>query len=55
MSNYKISRIYLDNYKLFNQKELVFMVFFNSFDGPMVTGKQVFLIYKSCNDYQKGF
>jgi len=40
MSNYKISRIYLDNYKLFNQKELVFTdCSLTVFDGPNGYGK----------------
>ncbi len=40
MSNYKISRLYLDNYKLFVQKELVFTdCSLAVFDGPNGYGK----------------
>lgn len=40
MSNYKISRIYLDNYKLFIQRELVFTdCSLAVFDGPNGYGK----------------
>lgn len=40
MSNYKISRIYLDNYKLFIQRELVFTdCSLTVFDGPNGYGK----------------